>query len=145
MDTIRRVLDVKGRAVHTIGPDATVYEAIKLMADCGIGALPVVQGDRLVGIVTERDYARKVVLQDRSSKSTAVREIMTTEVVCVAQNERVTDCMELMTLRRFRHLPVVEDERLIGLVSVGDLVKAVISGQKFVIEQLEQYIQGEIA
>jgi CBS domain-containing protein len=130
--------------VHTIAPTATVYDAVKLMAEKNIGALVVVQGPELVGIVTERDYARKIVLLSRSSKDTLVRDVMTSPIMFVRISASSEQCMVLMSENRLRHLPVVEEGKLVGLVSIGDLVKDIISEQKFIIEQLEHYIAGEL-
>lgn len=130
------------RVVHAIGPNDTVYDAIRKMAEHNIGALLVLEGDRVVGIVTERDYARKVVLADRSSKETPVSVIMTPQVLCVSPQQTTEECMAIMTENRVRHLPVMDKGRLIGLVSIGDLVKDIISEQQFIIEQLEHYITG---
>jgi len=138
--TVAHVLAAKGKDVWSVAPDATVYHALEVMADKGVGALVVVEGDRLVGIVSERDYARKVILLDRVSRDTAVSEIMTSEVHTVSPSSSVTECMTLMTERRIRHLPVMDGERLLGVISIGDIVKAVIQDQRFLIEQLEQYI-----
>src|SRR5436309_15048656 len=126
MKRICDLLDDKGRAVWSLAPDATVYEAIEQMAQKGVGALLVMEGQRLVGIVSERDYARKVILQGKSSWDTPIREIMTDKVFYVRPEQTVEDCMALMTARRIRHLPVLEDDQVIGVVSIGDLVKAVI-------------------
>lgn len=123
--------------------DDSVYEAIKLMAEKGIGALVVTDGDSIAGIITERDYARKVVLMDRSSKATPVRDIMSKAVRFVRPDQTTDDCMALMTERRMRHLPVIENDRLVGMVSIGDLVKNIIAEQQFTIQQLEFYIHGE--
>ena len=142
MTSVAHLLHAKGRAVWSIPPDASVYEAIKLMADKGVGALLVMEGQRLVGIVSERDYARKVILQGKSSRDTPVREIMTDKVFYVRPDQTVEDCMALMTAQRIRHLPVLDDDRVIGVVSIGDLVRAVISEQEVRIRQLEQYIMG---
>jgi CBS domain-containing protein len=142
MTSVAHLLQAKGHAVWSIPPDASVYEAIKLMADKEVGALLVMEGQRLVGIVSERDYARKVILQGKSSRDTPVREIMTGKVFYVRPDQTVEDCMALMTARRIRHLPVLERDRVIGVVSIGDLVKAVISEQEVRIQQLEQYIMG---
>src|SRR5512137_651726 len=128
--------------VHSIRPNDTVYDAIKKMAERNIGALLVMEGERLVGIVTERDYARKVVLADRSSKETLVAVIMTPQVLCVSPQQSTEECMAIMTQNRVRHLPVMDNGRLVGLVSIGDLVKDIISEQQFIIEQLEYYITG---
>jgi CBS domain-containing protein len=142
MTSVANLLQAKGHAVWSIPPDASVYEAIKLMADKGVGALLIMEGQRLVGIVSERDYARKVILQGKSSWDTPVSEIMTDKVFYVRPDQTVEDCMALMTAQRIRHLPVLDDERVIGVVSIGDLVKAVISEQEVRIQQLEQYIMG---
>ena len=140
--SVTTILEHKGREILSIEPGATVFEALELMADRSVGALVVTESDRLVGIVSERDYARKVVLLDRGSHETKVSEIMTSEVVTVEPSRTVTECMELMTERRFRHLPVVVDDELVGVISIGDVVKAVISEQRFLIEELEKYITG---
>ncbi|HEX7931956.1 MAG TPA: CBS domain-containing protein [Paraburkholderia sp.] len=145
MTTVAQLLKTKpnNTTVYTIGADDSVYEAIKLMAEKGIGALVVTDGDSIAGIITERDYARKVVLMDRSSKATPVREIMSKAVRFVRPDQTSEDCMALMTERRMRHLPVIENDRLIGMVSIGDLVKNIIAEQQFTIQQLEFYIHGE--
>ena len=145
MKTVTELLKSKpDSTVHAIAPDAPVLAAIKLMAEKRIGALLVMEGERVVGIVTERDYARKVVLKARSSKETPVRDIMTAEVMYVRPGQSSEECMVLMTEKRLRHLPVIDaNQKLIGLVSIGDLVKEVISEQKFMIEQLQHYISGE--
>ncbi|WP_394829611.1 CBS domain-containing protein [Pendulispora albinea] len=143
--TVAQILKSKpdsGRTVYTITKTDSVYTAIKLMAEKGIGALLVMEGEKVAGIVTERDYARKVVLQDRSSKGTRVEEIMTASVRYVSPSQTSDECMALMTERRMRHLPVIENGKLVGLVSIGDLVKSVIADQQFTINQLEHYIQG---
>jgi CBS domain-containing protein len=142
MTSVAHLLQAKGHAVWSIPPDASVYEAIKLMADKGVGALLVMEGQRLVGIVSERDYARKVILQGKSAWNTPVREIMTDKVFYVRPDQTVEDCMALMTAQRIRHLPVLDADQVIGVVSIGDLVKAVISEQEVRIQQLEQYIMG---
>jgi CBS domain-containing protein len=126
-----------------VGADDSVYDAIRLMAEKGIGALVVTDGDSIAGIVTERDYARKVVLMDRSSKATPVRDIMSKAVRFVRPDQTTDDCMALMTERRMRHLPVIDNDRLVGMVSIGDLVKNIIAEQQFTIQQLEFYIHGE--
>ncbi len=145
MTSVAQLLKTKpnNTAVFTIGADDSVYEAIKLMAEKGIGALVVTDGDSIAGIVTERDYARKVVLMDRSSKATPVREIMSKAVRFVRPDQTTEECMALMTERRMRHLPVIENERLVGMISIGDLVKNIIAEQQFTIQQLEFYIHGE--
>ena len=142
MTSVAHLLQAKGHDVWSIPPDASVYEAIKLMADKGVGALLVMEGQRLVGIVSERDYARKVILQGKSSRDTPVSEIMTDKVFYVRPEQTVEDCMALMTAHRIRHLPVLDDKLVRGVVSIGDLVKAVISEQEVRIQQLEQYIMG---
>jgi len=143
MKTAAQILRAKPDAsVYSIGPDATVYEAVVLMAEKNIGALLVLEHGKVVGIVTERDYARKVALMARSSKETPLRDIMSSPVMYVRPSHSVEECMALMTENRLRHLPVLEGERLIGLVSIGDLVKATISEQQFIIDQLEHYISG---
>lgn len=143
MKTVADILRSKSsQAVYTIGPDATVLEAISLMAEKGIGALIVTEGDHVVGIVSERDYARKIVLMERSSYDTPVRDIMTHEVMYVDPRKTNQDCMALMTENRMRHLPVLNDGHLLGLISIGDLVKDIISEQQYIIDQLEQYIRG---
>ncbi len=140
MRTVRQLLEAKSPEVHAIGPDAPVIDAIRLMAERRIGALLVMEGSRLAGILSERDYARKVVLQGRSSKDTPVRDIMTAQVVCVGPGECTDRCMQLVTEGRIRHLPVLEGDVVIGVVSIGDLVKAVIEDQQMELEQLQRYI-----
>ncbi len=144
MTAVADILKAKGNAtVHTIGPDDSVLDALQRMADKGIGALMVTEGEAIVGIVTERDYARKIALKGRTSALTQVRDVMTTSVMFVKPTQTSEECMALMTDNRLRHLPVVRDDKLIGLISIGDLVKDIISEQKFVIEQLEHYISGQ--
>jgi len=146
MTTAAQILKSKpDQTIYSTTPGATVFEAVKLMAEKGIGALLVVEGEAIVGVVTERDYARKVVLMARSSKDTPVRDIMTAPVMYVGPEQSAEECMMLMTENRLRHLPVMDKGRLIGLISIGDLVKSVISEQKFIIEQLEHYIAGDRA
>jgi CBS domain-containing protein len=142
MITVRHLLDRKGRAIFSVGPDDPVLEAIQLMADQSVGALLVMKGDELVGIVSERDYARKVILRGRSSAETPVWQIMSSPVITVSLADTVQECMERMTSRRLRHLPVVEGGRVLGMVSIGDLVKAVMEEQQQTIEQLESYIHN---
>jgi CBS domain-containing protein len=143
MKTAAEILKSKAKqAVHTIAPGDSVFDAVKLMADKNIGALLVMEADRIAGIVTERDYARKIVLMSRSSKETPVREIMTSEVMYVRPGQTSDECMVLMTENRLRHLPVIDGDKLLGLISIGDLVKSIISEQRFTIEQLEHYISG---
>jgi CBS domain-containing protein len=140
MRTVRQLLEAKAPEVFAIGPNAPVLDAIKLMADKRIGALLVMDAGRLVGIVSERDYARKVVLQGRSSKDTPVRDIMTAEVMTVSLNDSADRCMQLVTDRRIRHLPVLDGDAVLGVVSIGDLVKAVIEDQQLELDQLQRYI-----
>jgi CBS domain-containing protein len=142
MTTVRQLLERKGRAIFRIAPDESVLEAIRSMAQHHVGALVVMREQELVGIVSERDYARKVVLMGRSSSDTPVSEIMTTAVTTVGPDTAVEECMRLMTERRIRHLPVMESGRVGGVVSIGDLVKAVIEEQQYAIEQLESYIRS---
>ncbi|MDE2451494.1 MAG: CBS domain-containing protein [Gammaproteobacteria bacterium] len=142
MTTVRHLLENKGRALFSIEPDDPVLEAIRSMADHHVGALLVMRGNELAGIVSERDYARKVVLLGRSSAETPVWQIMSAPVLTVSLDDSVQDCMRLMTERRIRHLPVVEYGRVVGMVSIGDLVKAVIEEQQQTIEQLESYIHS---
>jgi CBS domain-containing protein len=142
MQTVRQVLQGKGREVWTIGPETSVYDALALMADKGIGALVVTRGPAVLGLVSERDYARNVVLQGRKSRETPVGEIMTTKVACVGPDQTIQQCMSIMTEMRVRHLPVMEGETLYGLVSIGDLVKAIIEEQEALIEHLVRYING---
>ena len=143
MSTVAKVLLNKAsQDVATITPDATVLEAIALMASKGIGAIVVVEHEQVVGIVSERDYTRKIALMARTSQQTTVSEIMTSRVITVCRSHRVDQCLELMTDKHLRHLPVVEDGKLIGLISIGDLVKATMEDQKKLIEQLQQYISG---
>jgi CBS domain-containing protein len=140
--TVKQLLQVKGSDVWTIIPDASVHDALKLMADKNVGALLVLEAEKLVGIFTERDYARMVVLKEELPMTTPVSEIMTQRVVYVRPEQTIEDCMALMTDKRVRHLPVLVDDRLVGVVSIGDVVKAIISHQEFIIEQLENYIVG---
>lgn len=146
MQTVAHILNSKSnRTVWTIAPGALVLEAIQLFADKGIGALLVMEGEEVLGIVTERDYARKVHIKGRSSDDTPVRAIMTSPVMYVRPDQTNEQCMALMTENRLRHLPVMENGKLIGLISIGDLVKDIISEQQFIIQQLEHYIRGERA
>lgn len=138
--TVRDVLEAKGGEVFSVAPNASVFDALTLMADKNIGAVLVVEGDRTLGIFTERDYSRQVVLKGRASRETPVRDVMTARVVYVTPDQSMDDCMAIMTSKRCRHLPVVEAGQLVGVLSVGDVVKAVISDKQFLIEQLENYI-----
>ena len=142
MKAIGQILKTKGAQTWTIAPQATVFEALQLMAEKEIGALLVMEGKRVVGILSERDYARKVVLNGKFSKKTPVKDIMTSPVTCVRPEQTTEECMALMTSKRIRHLPVLEKNKLMGVVSIGDLVKDIISEQKFLIANLEQYIGG---
>ncbi|MGI8669863.1 MAG: CBS domain-containing protein [Aridibacter sp.] len=140
MKLVRHILDTKGNEIWHTTPEDSVLDAIKLMAEKKIGALLVMENENLSGIVSERDYARKVILQGKSSRETPVKDIMTAEVTIINPQETVEKCMALMTEKRMRHLPVVEDDKVIGVISIGDLVKAIIAEQQFQIEQLESYI-----
>lgn len=142
MKTVRQLLQAKGGAIYSVSPDARVFEALKLMAEKEVGALVVLESNTLAGILSERDYARKVILQGKSSHDIPVREIMTEHVVTVQPGQTVDQCMALMTSKRIRHLPVVEGGKLVGLVSIGDLVKEVIAEQEQTIRQLESYIHS---
>jgi len=141
MKTVRQLLQLKGAGVISIAPETSVLEALKLMAERDIGALIVLDGDRLAGMFSERDYARKIVLHGKSSKETTIREIMTEKVFHVGPSQTVEQCMQLMTDRHIRHLPVLEDNKVVGVISIGDAVKEVISEQQFTIKQLEDYIK----
>lgn len=140
--TISEILSLKGSAVWSISPEATVFEAIQLMADKNVGALLVTEHNRLVGIISERDYTRKVILKGKASKQTAVREILSDHVIHVSPAQSVEECMRLMTAHRIRHLPVLEGEHILGVVSIGDLVNWTISAQTSTIHQLQTYISG---
>jgi len=142
MKTIKEILDAKGHEVASISPDATVLDALKLMAEQELGALVVMEDGKLKGLFSERDYARKVFLQGRSSPQTKVADVMSEKVVCATLKRTADEAMALMTEKRVRHLPIIEDKQVVGLVSIGDLVKNIISDQKFVIEQLEKYISS---
>jgi CBS domain-containing protein len=144
MTTLFHILKSKpDQTVYTIGPTSLVFDAVKLMAAQNIGALVVLEDEKIVGMITERDYARKIVLLARSSTKAAVRDIMTTSVMYVRPNQTSEECMALMTEHRLRHFPVIDKGKLIGLISIGDLVKDIISEQKFIIDQLEHYITGD--
>ena len=142
MQTALDILRMKGQSVFSVAPTDTVLHALGVMAEREIGAVLVLDDDRLVGILTERDYARRVVLMGRSSRDSAISDVMTATVVCVRPEQTISECMALMTNRRVRHLPVVEHKRVVGMISIGDLVKATIADQEFVIEQLQSYIAG---
>jgi CBS domain-containing protein len=142
MTTVRQLLDQKGRKIWSIHPDATVFDAIAKMAEKDIGSLVVMDGDELVGMITERHYARNVVLKGKTSPATPVRDIMERRVIIARPEQSVDQCMALMTEKRVRHLPVLEGEKPIGIISIGDLVKSTIGDQKFIIDQLEHYIHG---
>jgi CBS domain-containing protein len=140
--TVAQVLGRKPQRVLAVAPDATVFEALTMLAEHDVGALVVLDGERLAGIFSERDYARQVALQGKTSRDTRVREIMTAKVVCVRPDQSVDDCMALMTARHIRHLPVLDHKKVIGVVSIGDVVKELLTEQQLMIEQLEQYIHS---
>ena len=144
MITVRRLLEKKGSDLWSISPHATVFEALGLMAEKNVGAVLVIEDEVLVGIISERDYARKIILKGKTSMDTRVWEIMTSSVVYVSPDQSIEECMALMTEKRIRHLPVLEDDQLIGVISIGDVVKELISEQEFVIEQLVSYISGRV-
>ena len=142
MTTVRQILDAKGHSVETIAPQATVFDALQRMSSKELGALVVLEDGQICGLVSERDYARKVILLGRASRDTQIADIMTRQVQTVRPDQKVGDCMVLMTEGRFRHLPVLEDGRLVGIISIGDVVKAIMEEQQLTIEQLETYITG---
>lgn len=142
MKIVKDILEAKGYQVWSIHPDATVYDALTLMAEKNVGALVVVEGERPVGVISERDYARNMILKGRTSRDTAIREIMRPLAVTVRPEQGLEECMELMTDKRVRHLPVMQGDKLIGMISIGDIVKGIISTKEFMIEQLEKYIKG---
>jgi len=142
MKTVRDILAAKGHEVWCVDPGATVFDALRLMAEKEIGALVVMEGERVVGVLSERDYTRKVVLLGRTSPTTAVKEIMTSPVVYTHSEQPIEECMALVTEKRVRHLPVMEEGRLVGLISTGDLMKSIIADQQFIIEQLVRYISS---
>ena len=143
VDTVRAVLKQKGHEIWSVPPEALVYNAIEMMAEKHVGALLVISEGKLVGVISERDYARKVILQGKSSKQTQIEEIMTSPVIFVGPEHTVEDCMRVMTNNRIRHLPVVENEKVVGVLTIGDLVKSIISAQEETIEQLHNYITGK--
>jgi CBS domain-containing protein len=146
MTVVAEILKSKPVAsIYSVAPSDTVFKALQIMAEKGIGALLVLDGEAIAGIVTERDYARKIALMGRTSMDTLVRDVMTTTVLCVRSTQTSDQCMQLMTGKRLRHLPVVDDGKLLGMISIGDLVKDIISEQQFIIEQLEHYITGQRA
>ena len=142
MTTVRQLLKDKGGDVWSVGPDDTVFEAIQEMARRDVGAMIVVKDEKPVGMFTERDYARDVILKGKSSPKTQIREVMTSRVICVGPEQTIAECMGVMTDKHIRHLPVLEDGKLAGMISIGDLVKCIIADQKFTIEQLESYIRS---
>ena len=142
MQTIRDILKVKGTDVWCVEPDATVFDALRRMAEKEVGALVVTEGAQVVGLISELEYARKVVLQGRTSPTTLVKEIMISPVVYIHRDQAIEECMSLMTEKRTRHLPVIEDGKLVGLISIGDIVKSIIADQRFLIEQLVRYVSG---
>ena len=143
MELIKYLIKAKGDEIWSIEPGASVFDAVKLMADKGIGALIVMEGNKLVGVISERDYARKVILKNRLSRETYVEEIMTTRVVYAHPEQNVEECMALMSEKHIRHLPIMVEEKLLGVVSIGDLVKSIIAQQQLTIKQLEQYVSGD--
>ena len=143
MRSVKDILEEKGTQIYDVTPDATVYEALQIMADKNVGALMVIEGDTVAGLVSERDYARKIILKGKFSKDVPVREIMTVDIIRIGPDNDVEYCMELMTDKRVRHLPVFENDRLIGIISIGDIVKAIIEHKEEIIEQLENYIKGK--
>ena len=142
METISEILDIKGREIFSVAPDTTVFEALKLMADKNIGAVLVLEGTKLVGIMSERDYARKIALKGKFSKEVPVKEIMSSEVICVGPEQTINNTKGIMISKRIRHLPVLEEDKLVGLISIGDVVNAVLDENSFMIDQLETYIKG---
>jgi CBS domain-containing protein len=142
MKLVSEVLKIKGNDVWSIGPDASVYDAVNLMTEKKVGALMVIEGGKVVGVISETDYTRKIILKGRTSRLTPVKEIMTSHVLYVGPDQDIEECMILMTEKRTRHLPVMDKGKLIGVISIGDAVKSVIDEQRFTIEQLEHYITG---
>jgi len=142
MTTVRHVLQAKGNQVYSVTPDTTVYDVLKVLAEKNIGAVLVMEGEKLVGVFSERDYARKIVLKGESSQNVKVKDVMTSVVACVNPDQPIEECMMLMTEKHVRHLPVMENDKLVGIISIGDVVKAVISDKEFTISQLHNYITG---
>jgi len=142
MKNIKQIIDEKGNDIWSVVPDTSVYEVIKILAEKRIGALLVMEGEKVVGIVSERDYARKVILQGKAAKETSVKEIMTSQVICTHLDSTIEEGLALMTSNRIRHLPMIDNDKLVGMVSIGDLVKALIEDQKFMIDQMTDYITG---
>lgn len=142
MKSVHDILKNKGHDIWSVRPDDTVFDSLKVMADKGVGALLVMDGEKLIGIVTERDYARKVILEGKSSQKATVSEVMTDQVLCVSPKQTVDECMALMTDKRARHLPVLDNEKVVGVISIGDLVKATINEQQVLIDHLQHYISG---
>jgi len=142
MQTVRDILKAKGTDVWSVEPNATVFEALQRMAEREVGALVVMQGTQIVGLMSERDYARKIILHGRASPTTLVKEIMTSPVMYIHLDQAIEECMSLMTEKRMRHLPVIENGKLVGLISIGDIVKSIITDQQFIIEQLVRYVSG---
>ncbi|WP_300321224.1 CBS domain-containing protein [Accumulibacter sp.] len=143
MKTLRQILESKSGVLATVSPDDAVFSALQVMAERNVGAVLVVEGERLLGIFSERDYARKMILFGKASKGTRVRDIMSDKVLCVTPEQTVDECMAIMTEKHFRHLPVLDDQRnLVGIISIGDVVKEMISEQQFIIDQLGKYISG---
>ena len=142
METVKQLLDKKGHEVWSVNPEDSVFDAVKKMADKNIGSLIVLVDDQIVGIITERHYARHVILEGKTSPETLVREIMATPVICSRTDQSISECMAVMTKKRIRHLPVVDQNKLVGVISIGDLVRSIIADQEFTIEQLIHYIHG---
>ena len=142
MATVKNILEAKGNATFTITPETSIYHALELMVEKNVSALLVMENEKLAGIFTERDYARKVALKGKSSKETQIGEIMTRDLITVSPNSTIDECMKLMTGKFIRHLPVVENNKLVGIISIGDVVRHIIQEQKFIIENMEQYISG---
>ncbi len=142
MNNVAEIIKLKGNEVFTISPNITVFDALKILAEKNIGALVVTKNEKVVGIFSERDYARKIILKGKSSIVTTVNELMTTDVLYVSQTNTIDECMDLMSENHIRHLPVIEDEKLIAVISIGDVVKHIIKHQKFQIRELEKYIKG---